>query len=141
MLDLFGHSHNAADTAGCDAMEWLEHCSQREAKAKHYRQHPRELLAMIADEKARALEAMLQDMREPIRAPESDLFGDAMAPIQTARDVRLAHARRIESMQRDLVRRGVLLMTDRDAVTWCESERMPDRPDYLNNRDTLPLFA
>lgn len=141
MLDLFGHSHNATNVAGCEPLEWLEHCSQREAKTKHYRQHPRELLAMIAEEKSRALEAMRQDMREPIRAPDTDLLGDAMAPIQTARDVRLAHARRIKSMQRELVRRGVLLMTDRDAVTWCESERMPDRADWLNNRDTLPLFA
>ena len=61
MIDLFGHSHNATDAAGCDAMEWLEHCSQRDAKAKHYRQHPRELLAMIAEEKARALEAVRAD--------------------------------------------------------------------------------
>ena len=141
MLDLFGHALNAADTAGCEPLEWLEHCSQREAKAKHYRQHPRELLALIAEKKERALEAMVAAWREPIRAPDTDLLGDAMAPIETARDVRLAHARRIESMQRDLVRRGVLLMTDRDAVTWCESERMPDRADYLNNRDTLPLFS
>lgn len=140
MIDLFGQTTKATNAAGSEPMECLDHCSQRNAKALHGRDHSRALLAAIQATKDAARDAIIASWHEPIRAPDCDLLGHPI-PRDDPRAERLAFARRIEAMQRELVRRGVLLMTDRDSLTWCESERLPDRPDWLNNRESLPLFA